>query len=251
MRKLGIQSLLIAVAVVLSGACSLDSSSGPTANPEKGRSILFVGNSLTYVNDLPAMLAALADSAHGQKLDVQSVAFPDYALEDHWSEGTALAAIRRGGWEVVILQQGSSALPESRVNLRQWTANFATEIRKTNGKPGLYMVWPTSDRQFDFQNVIDSYTLAANDVDGILFPVGAAWLAVWKRDSSVPLYAPDGLHPTIQATYLAAAVIYAKLYGKSPVGLPASLRLSSGATVSIPPAVAAILQAGAAEVTGT
>jgi hypothetical protein len=251
MRKLGLQSLLLAGAIILSGACSLDSSSDPTPISGNGRSILFVGNSLTYENDLPGMLAALADSAKGEKLDVQSVAFPNFALEDHWSEGTALAAIRRGGWSVVILQQGSSALSESRINLRQWTNNFANEIRKTNGTPALYMVWPASDRQFDFQNVIDSYTLAAQDVNGILFPVGAAWLAVWKRDSTIPLYAPDGLHPTIQATYLAAAVIYAKLYGKSPVGLPGSLRLSSGTTITIPPAIAAVLQASAAEVTGT
>ncbi len=251
MRKFGTHLLIVAVAFVASGACSLDNATGPAPSSRDGRSILFVGNSLTYVNDLPAVLAALADSAHGEKLDVQSVAFPDYGLEDHWAQGTALAAIRRGGWAVVILQQGSSALPESRINLRQYTAKFATEIRKTNGTVGLYMVWPTSDRPFDFQNVIDSYTIAAQDVGGILFPVGAAWISVSKRDSSVPLYAADGLHPTIEATYLAAAVIYAKLYGKSPIGLSSTLTLRTGVTVLIPPRTAAILQAAAAEVTGT
>ncbi|HZK78809.1 MAG TPA: hypothetical protein VFC35_07865 [Gemmatimonadaceae bacterium] len=46
-------------------------------------------------------------------------------------------------------------------------------------------------------------------------------------------------------------MIYAKLYNKSPVGLPATLRLSSGATVSVTKDLAAILQAAAAEVTGT
>ena len=251
MRKLRTGTLLIVVALTVIGACSLDTASVPAAQPGDGRPILFVGNSLTYVNDLPAMLAALADSAGGQKLAVASVAFPDYALEDHWAEGSALKAIKRGGWEVVVLQQGSSALPENRASLRQWTATYAAEIRKINAKPALYMVWPQSDRQFDFQNVIDSYTLAASDVDGMLFPVGAAWLAVWKRDPSVQLYSADGLHPSVAATYLAAAVMYAKLYGRSPVGLPASLHLSTGANVSIPKALAAILQSAAAEVTGT
>lgn len=45
--------------------------------------------------------------------------------------------------------------------------------------------------------------------------------------------------------------MYAKLYEKSPVGLPAALRLHSGVTVAVSNDLAAILQAGAAEVTGT
>lgn len=257
MRKLGIGALLAVITATITGACSLDtplapgSGTIPVAHPENGRPILFVGNSLTYVNDLPGILQAMADSAKGKKLDVATVAFPNYALEDHWAEGSALQAIRGGGWEYVIMQQGSSALLESRVNLRQWTKNFAAEIRKVNAEPGLYMVWPQSDRQFDFQDVITSYTLAASDVNGTLFPVGAAWLAAWKRDPSVALYSPDGLHPSIAGSYLAAAVMYAKLYAKSPVGLPAALRLHSGATVSVSKDLAALLQAAAAEVTGT
>ena len=48
--------------------------------------------------------------------------------------------------------------------------------------------------------------------DGL--PVGA-WNLV------VPLYGPDGFHPTPTATYLAALVIYQQVSGRSPVGLPA------------------------------
>jgi hypothetical protein len=257
MKKLGISALLAVLVAAITGACSLDTTlapgSGdvPVAHPENGRPILFVGNSLTYVNDLPGILQAMADSAGGAKLAVATVAFPDYALEDHWAQGSAVKAIKGGGWEYVIMQQGSSALPDSRINLRQWTKNFAAEIRKVSAQPGLYMVWPQSDRQFDFQDVITSYTLAASDVNGTLFPVGSAWLAAWKRDPSIALYSPDGLHPSIAGSYLAAAVMYAKLYGKSPVGLPAGLRLHSGATVSIDRNLAALLQAAAAEVTGT
>lgn len=44
----------------------------------------------------------------------------------------------------MIMQQGSSGLIESRVNLRQWTKNFAAEIRKVNAQPSLYMVYGRS-----------------------------------------------------------------------------------------------------------
>jgi hypothetical protein len=64
----------------------------------------------------------------------------------------------------------------------------------------------------------------------------------------VGLYA-DGLHASPAGAYLSALVIYSRLLGKTPIGLPASLRLRSGVMISIPSQVAAVLQAAAAEVT--
>ena len=54
----------------------------------------------------------------------------------------------------------------------------------------------------------------------MLFPVGEAWRGAWRRDPEMPLYGPDGFHPTPTATYLAALVIYQQITGRSPVGLP-------------------------------
>ena len=47
--------------------------------------ILFIGNSLTYSNDLPAMVCAMARSA-GRQATCESVAKPDYGLEEHWND---------------------------------------------------------------------------------------------------------------------------------------------------------------------
>src|SRR5262245_25457547 len=74
--------------------------------------ILFIGSSLTYANDLPAMVCALARAAR-HEAQCEIIAKPDYSLEDHWNERTARQAIARG-WDFVVLQQGPSALPESR-----------------------------------------------------------------------------------------------------------------------------------------
>ncbi|MEP7325510.1 MAG: hypothetical protein ABI836_06145 [Gemmatimonadota bacterium] len=79
--------------------------------------ILFIGNSLTYTNDLPGMVAALADSAGSGPVEVASIAFPDYSLEDHWNRGNALAAIRQQRWRFVVLQQGPSIFMASPVGL--------------------------------------------------------------------------------------------------------------------------------------
>src|SRR5688500_18603857 len=71
--------------------------------------VLFVGNSLTETNDLPARVAALA-AATGRKLEYQTITFGGFSLEDHWNQGDARAALATRSWDVVVMQQGPSAL---------------------------------------------------------------------------------------------------------------------------------------------
>lgn len=233
-------------------ACLSSAVSGPELSGS-GTPVLFVGNSLTYVNDLPGIVQAFADSAGGPALAVETVAFPDYALIDHWNEGIAAGRARgeiaKGRWKFVVLQQGPSSVDVNRDTLRLATTLFAQDMAKVGATPALLSAWPTIDRRQDFPRAIESYTLAASDVNGILLPVAAAWLAAWKRDSTLALYS-DGLHPSIAGSYLSALAVYAALQHQSPVGPPSRLRLRSGATVFIDPKVAALLQAAAAEATG-
>ena len=241
---------LVALACVL-GCLGADAPAGPNLSGRDGRPVLFVGNSLTYVNDLPYIVESLVDSVPGltpaARISPAVAAFPDYALEDHWADGTAVRAIEQRKWSVVVLQQGSSALDESRANLRQWTKKFDDKIRAAGARTALYAVWPLATRQFDFDRVTESYTLAATDVNGMLFPVGEAWRAAWRRDANLALYADDGLHPSVRGSYLGGLVIAAMLVDRSPVGLPTKIRLRTGAVIDIPPADATLMQAAAAE----
>lgn len=199
--------------------------------------MLFIGNSLTEANDLPAIVAALSGAA-GAPITTRAVVFGGYDLGDHWRKGDAVRAIAEGGWAVVVLQQGPSALPESQVALRTWTARFDQNIRAVGARTALYMVWPESVRRDAFDDVSASYTHAADDVHAMLFPVGEAWLAAWRRDPSVPLYGPDGFHPTQTATYLAALVVCQGITGRSPLGLPAFVPLVAERTRSLQEAAA-------------
>jgi len=237
------------VLLMLTASCVPQRAVIPNAPTGPGLHVLFIGNSLTYVNDLPAILESLADSAREPLLETRTVAKPDYSLEDHWNDGAAMAGIRSGGWNVVVLQQGPSSLETSRALLLQYTRLFADAIAEAGARPALYQVWPTSDRSMDFARANESYRLAAVAVNGILFPVGEAWLAAQRLDPTTPLYAFDGLHPSAEGSYLAALVMYAVLYGKSPEGLPAELRLRSGSLFTVAPRVASVLQRAAAEAT--
>ncbi len=182
---------------------------------------LFVGNSLTYVNDLPAMIEAVAAQAGLKgRVTCRAIALPDFGLEEHWNDGRAAGAIRKGRWTHIVLQQGPTSLPESETVLRTYTRRFAVEAKAHGAIVGLYSVWPPLSRFGSFDAVTASYAHAAQDVGGLLVPVGEAWRAAWRRDQSLGLYGPDGFHPSPIGTYLAALVFLERLTGRSPVGLP-------------------------------
>ena len=207
-----------AAAALLTVTCS---GSTPTSiSPDGALRVLFVGNSLSRGNELPRMVKALADSAGGRRIHVGEVIFGGVSLEDHWSIGTALDSIATRRWDVVVLQQGPSSLDASRANLIEWTGHFAARIRAAGGQPALYQVWPEDVRFHVFDRVLDSYRLAAESVNGELLPAGAAWIAAWQLDSSLPLYGPDGFHPSPMGTYLAALVVYEQIFASPPPATP-------------------------------
>ena len=181
--------------------------------------ILFIGNSLTATNDLPAVLEAFG-RAQGVAIETRMVAFPEHTLLDHWGRPEARRALAGGRWDFVVLQQGPSAMPESQRLLRSYAGNWAKEIRRFGARPAMFMVWPSRSRFGDFAGVLDSYRLAAEDTGALLLPVGDAWLRMWKRDPAANLYGPDGFHPSGLGTYLAALVMFRQFTGTSVVGLP-------------------------------
>ncbi len=209
-----------------------------------GAKLLFIGNSLTYVNDLPGMLIAIARQA-GKRLTADTIAMPNAALEDHFLQRTAHSALASGQYTLVVMQQGPSSLPESRLHLRRWTRQFEPLIRAGGARPALYMVWPDLSRFDYFDDVRASYSAAANAVNGMFIPAGQAWLAAWSLAPRVELYSSDDFHPSELGTYVAALSMFCEMYRQSPVGLPARLPLDGGHVLDIEPALALQLQAAA------
>jgi hypothetical protein len=195
--------------------------SGAPVEPAPGTyRVLFIGNSLTYFNDLPGTVARLSGSAN-VTIHVASVAGPNLALIDHVEgSSSAMDMIRQGRWNYVVLQQGPSALSLSRDTLILATRRLAAAIEAVGARTALFMVWPESSRFAVFDDVRDSYRAAAAEVGGLLLPAGEAWRAAWDTDPQLPLYGPDGYHPSELGTYLAALVVYEGITGNDSRALP-------------------------------
>jgi hypothetical protein len=209
-------------------ACQLESQ-----DPPPPAAVLFIGNSLTAFNALPDLMVQVARSVGDTGIAAVMVARPNYAILDHWEEGSALRELRTKRWTHVVLQQGPSSQEEGAAWLMEGMRRFAPVARAAGAEPVLYMVWPDRSRAADFPGVRKHYREAAALVDGIFAPAGDAWVAAFDADPSAPLYGPDGFHPSVEGSYLAAVVLLARLRDIDPRTLPPSIPGSSLAEAQV------------------
>ncbi len=215
-------ALVIALA---SGACS--PAAGCGERTDGCLRVLFVGNSYTQVNDLPATFAALA-RAGGHRVEVGMAAEGGQTLLGHSTSPNTQGQLVPGRWDVVVLQEQSQipSVAWSRDNeMAPGARSLVGEIRGIGARPLLFSTWAHRDGwpeqgldEATMQGAIDAAYLAlGQQLDAGDVPVGEAWSAALVAAPSVALWQDDGSHPTPAGTFLAAAVFYAALFAEDPV----------------------------------
>ncbi len=215
--------------------------------------VLFIGNSLTYSADLPAMIQGLARTAGVNLLYDQHT--PGGArLLNHAADPQVHALLARGGWDAVVLQEQSEwpAFSDEQVRsgIEPYATALATEARAASPSARLLLYETPARRDGDSQNVSVSPELATYEgmqlridrtyerlaalLRGTVVPAGEAWLLARREHPEINLYA-DAVHPGRIGAYLIACVFHATLLERSPVG--------SSYAAGLEPAVATTLQA--------
>lgn len=198
----------------------VDHSNGNTSTtqlnkpPEAGKiNILFVGNSLTYSNNLPELVERVAHQ-HGKEVVAGMLALPNYALEDHWFDGEVKKLIASGNYQYVVVQQGPSSQADGRAMLVEYGLLMMDLCNQHQAKLAFFMVWPAKVNYHMFPGVIANYTAAAEQTNSILCPVGAIWKAQMDATSDFSYYGADGFHPSLKGSQSAAEIIVKQLFNK-------------------------------------
>ncbi len=209
---------------------ALSGCSAPCSEDAACLRVLFIGNSYTFVNDLPKTLTRLAQSG-GQRLETGMAAPGGWALSQHVNSAETLNQISSSKWNYIVLQE-QSQIPASETarKTRMFPAVRALvgKIKTADATPMLFVTWghragwPENGlRNYEsMQLQIDQgYMEIGQELKAPLAPVGFAWYKLVKQNPQLDLWQEDGSHPNEQGTYLAACVFYAVLFQKSPEGI--------------------------------
>ncbi|MBQ0788406.1 MAG: SGNH/GDSL hydrolase family protein [Oceanihabitans sp.] len=174
-------------------------------------SILFIGNSLTYTNNLPELVKKYAKQKR-IRIHTKMVAFPNHAIEDHWNDRKVQKLISSKKYDFVIIQQGPSSQYNGRKMLLEYGKKYSDLCKINEAKLCYFMVWPSLHNYHTFDGVIKNYADAASINNAILFPVGAAWKNYIDTTNNKKYYGLDGFHPSIKGSKIAAKVIVNLLF---------------------------------------
>lgn len=199
--------------VLTASFCAL--SSQTKSKTDKEFSILFIGNSLTYYNDLPKLVSEYAKSEKNINIKTKMVAHPNYAIEDHWNDGKVKRLIHRKKYDYVILQQGPSSQKDGRKMLIQYGRKYSSLCKSSNSKLCYFMVWPAMYYYYTFDGVIKNHTDAAKLNNAILLPVGKRWKAHIEKHKDYSLYSQDEFHPSEKGSKMAAKIIVETLFNST------------------------------------
>ena len=218
------------VLMLATSGCAPEDKCHSLDNPGPVTRILFIGNSYTYVNDLPGMFTKLACSG-GHQVETGMAAEGGWTLAQHAASSQTLDKVQFQKWDFIVLQEQSEipAVQASRIQtMYPAVRQLVQRIRTAGAQPLLFMTWGHKDGDADFglatyfemqAQLSDGYMGIAQELNVPVVPVGSAWLKGVTQANPPDLWQSDGSHPTEQGTYLAACVFYATIFHQSPQGL--------------------------------
>ena len=176
--------------------------------------ILMLGNSFTFFNNMPQMLAELAGAevVHhtrgGARLAEQ--------LNSKTKMGAmTLAALQDEKWDYVILQEMSNGPISAKNSFLNSVAGLCELIRENGAVPVLYVTWAyqrdgekMQSMPYSYEEMYEQLTAvyheAAEANDALVADVGKRF---YELADKMDLYAEDGVHPNETGSRIAAEVI--------------------------------------------
>jgi lysophospholipase L1-like esterase len=178
--------------------------------------ILMLGNSFTFANDMPDMLAELlnAEVVHHTRGGAH---LAEQFNPDTEMGAKTLAALTGETWDYVVLQEYSTGPLTGRERFLQSVEQLCQLIRRNGACPILYATWAyrkDCDKleemglEYDVMaaQLSEAYHEAADQNEALIAEVGKRF---YEQAEKTELYADDGKHPSEAGSKLAAETIAA------------------------------------------
>ncbi|PCJ67620.1 MAG: hypothetical protein COA58_00350 [Bacteroidetes bacterium] len=200
------------------------------------KSVLFIGNSYTNVNNLPNLLKEVAKSA-GDTVISESHTPGGRQIWQHANDPEVFNLIRSRNWDYVVIQCQSQepSFPDQQVeqNVFPYARKICDSITANNPCtiPLFYMTWGRKNGDADncgffpplctyegMDSVLRSnYLKMGEQNEAEVCGVGAVWNELRKESSSIELYSGDESHPSYAGSMAGAYSFYSTIFRKSPM----------------------------------
>ena len=168
--------------------------------------ILFIGNSHTFVNDLPHTVAVMAEE-NGLQADVTMIAHGGWYLKQHTAEPDVPFNIQYGHYDYVVLQEHSHPFDHLEY-YEEAMKTLAGWIHAAGSVPVIFGTWSTKrePEKQEYMNETNRRLAAENHT--LLAPVGEGWWTVQTSCPEMDLYWQDGEHASPAGSEYAAKIIW-------------------------------------------
>jgi len=178
--------------------------------------VLFIGNSHTYMNDMPALFSHIYEKTTGNKVESVMLAYSGRKLEWHLKEYMSLRYnLLYGNYDYCVIQQAAHPFPPEENTLNDGK-KIIDLCKKVHTIPVLYMTWAEKIHPENQQKMIDTYTKLAKETGGLLTPIGVIWRNIQHKYPEIELYYKDGEHPSPYGDLLIASSMVKTLTGQVP-----------------------------------
>jgi len=208
--------------------------------PEDAPKVLWIGNSHTFVHDVPARVQLIGEK-QGIPLDIEAVVWSNMRLRGHLDWWYARRRVQAEDWDVVVLQAQSSEAIFEREEVRkaiiEFRAMIPPETRLVLYENWVYHLskvgpefWKNSDEpspQEMQEQTNHSVQLSAAQNNAVVAPVGPGIVATYDGDPDLELVQPDGNHLTAIGASFSSMMLYSAITGQEVP--PASVAWSGDA----------------------
>ena len=193
--------------------------------PTKTR-LLFIGNSATYVHNVPETLAALATEA-GFPTEAVRITKGGFTLAQHadaaCEHGQVVLARIKEGFDVVFLQDNGNCISndEKRAAAKHACRTLGAAIQETGASVRIYVRPPYGYDIFGRSPVEQCMELdrlfgeIAQEIGAVCSYANRAFAYALTNGGELSLYGPDNAHTSPEGAYLIVCTLFSSLYRTS------------------------------------
>jgi len=182
--------------------------------------ILFIGNSHTYMNDMPEITRQMIEDATGKSCEVFMLAYSGRSLKWHMGEEyfSERFNILHGGYDYCVIQEQAHPMTDEADTIT-YASRIIELCHEAGTVPVIFETWAEKVKPENQTEMNRRYQELSKNQNVLLAPVGEVWSRVLgeladKKDAD--LYYKDGEHASALGDYLVAMVITKTITGELP-----------------------------------